>query len=42
VAYKIAAEYQNVYVQMIKANEEIVGKQVLENLWERHIRRIFV
>jgi hypothetical protein len=42
VAYKIAAEYQNVYVQMIKANEEIVGKQVTENLWERHIRRIFV
>jgi tagaturonate epimerase len=42
VAYKIAAEYQNVYVQMIKANEQIVGKQVTENLWERHIRRIFV
>jgi tagaturonate epimerase len=42
VAYKIAAEYQNVYVQMIKANEQIVGKQVTENLWERHIRKIFV
>jgi tagaturonate epimerase len=41
VAYKIAAEYQNIYVQMIKANEEIVGKQVYENLWERHICRIF-
>ncbi|MFN8209078.1 MAG: tagaturonate epimerase family protein [Bacteroidales bacterium] len=42
VAYKVAAEYQNVYVQMIKANEEIVGRQVTENLWERHIKKIFV
>jgi len=41
VGYKIAAEYSNVYVSMIRRNEEIVAHQVSENIFERHIRRLF-
>jgi tagaturonate epimerase len=41
VSYKIAAEYANVYIHYLAANEELVGKQVTENLYERHIKRLF-
>ena len=42
VGYKIAAEYGNVYINAILAHADLVGKQVFENLWDRHIRRIFL
>jgi tagaturonate epimerase len=42
VGYKIAAEYGNVYRNAIGKNAGLVGKQVFENLYERHIRRIFL
>ncbi|MBN1416533.1 MAG: hypothetical protein JW973_15620 [Bacteroidales bacterium] len=42
VGYKVAAEYGSAYINAIKANAEMVGKQVYENLWERHIKRIFL
>jgi hypothetical protein len=41
VGYKIAAEYSNVYISMVQRNEKIVGHQVSENIFERHIRRLF-
>lgn len=41
VSYRIAAEYSNVYLHHLMANRELVGQQVSENLYERHIRRIF-
>ncbi|MGC9342685.1 MAG: tagaturonate epimerase family protein, partial [Bacteroidales bacterium] len=41
VGYKIAAEYANVYISMIRRNEEIVAKQVSENIYERHLKRLF-
>ncbi len=41
VGYKIAAEYGNVYLNAVLSNAELVGQQVYENLYERHIRRIF-
>ena len=42
VGYKIAAEYGSVYLNAIKANAELVGRQVFENLYDRHIRKIFL
>jgi hypothetical protein len=41
VGYKIAAEYSNVYISMVQRHEKIVGHQVSENIFERHIRRLF-
>lgn len=41
VAYKVAAEYSNVYINMVQVNSEIVGTQVSENIFDRHIRRLF-
>jgi len=42
VGYKIAAEYGDVYRNAVKSNADLVGKQVYENLFERHMRRIFL
>jgi len=39
VGYKVAADYGNEYLQLLKKNEEIVGKQVFENIYDRHIKR---
>lgn len=41
VGYKVAAEYGNVYMHHLKVNEDIVGKQVFENIYERHLKRLF-
>ncbi|MBN2213256.1 MAG: hypothetical protein JW723_03340 [Bacteroidales bacterium] len=41
VGYKVAAEYGNVYIQHINANAELVGQQVFENIYGRHISRLF-
>ena len=41
VGYKVAAEYGNIYLHHLKQNEEIVGKQVFENIYDRHIKRLF-
>jgi tagaturonate epimerase len=42
VGYKVAAEYGNVFFNAIKKNADLIGQQVFENLYERHIRRIFL
>ena len=41
VGYKIAAEYDDVYISTISKNSEIVGKQVSENIYDRHLVRLF-
>jgi len=42
VGYKVAAEYGDLYLNAVKSNADLVGKQVVENLFERHIRRLFL
>ena len=41
VSFKVAAEYGNEYLNALKAHREIVGKQVTENMYDRHIKRLF-
>ncbi len=41
VGYKVAAEYGEDYIQLLKQHEGIVAEQVTENIFERHIRRLF-
>jgi hypothetical protein len=41
VAYKVAAEYGDVYINHLNANAEMVGQQVFENIYVRHISRLF-
>ncbi len=41
VGYKVAAELGDEYRKMILKNKEIVGKQVTENIYERHILRLW-
>ena len=42
VGYKIAAEMGDKYLQMLRDSREIIGKNVTENLFDRHIRPIFL
>ena len=42
VAYKIAAHMGPRYLQALEANEPVIARNVTVNLWERHIRPIFV
>jgi len=41
VGYKVAAELGDKYLDALKANKEIVAKNVTENILERHIKIIF-
>jgi len=41
VSFKVAAEYGNEYYEALKTHKAIVGKQVTENIYERHIKRLF-
>ena len=42
VSFKLAAKAGARYLDLLKANEEIVGKQVTENIYERHMRPLFI
>lgn len=42
VGYKVAAEKGTRYLQAVDANRAIVGRLVTENLFEKHIRPLFV
>ena len=42
VAYKVAYEYGDVYTNALKANKVIIGKCVAGNIYDRHIKRMFV
>jgi hypothetical protein len=42
VAYKVAYEYGEVYTSALKANKKIIGECVTGNIYDRHIKRLFV
>lgn len=42
IGFKIAAGLGERYTDALVANREIVGRNVTENLWERHIRPVFL
>ena len=41
VGYKVAAEYGAEFTGALKTHKEIVGQQVYENIYNRHIMRLF-
>lgn len=41
VGYKVAADLGDAYTNMLKANSDIVGNEVTENIFDRHIKRLF-
>ncbi len=42
VAFKLAAKKGQRYLDLLEANEEIVGKNVTENLYVRHLRPLLI
>lgn len=42
VGYKVAAEMGQRYLAALKEFEEVVAKNVLENIFDRHLKRIFL
>ena len=42
VAFKLAAKKGARYLDLLKANEEIVAKNVTENLYDRHLKPLFL
>jgi len=42
VAFKLAAKQGRRYTDLLVANREIVGRQVTDNLFERHMRPLFL
>jgi tagaturonate epimerase len=42
VSFKVAAKQGSRYTDLLVANREIVGRQVTENLFDRHLRPLFV
>ena len=42
VGFKIAAKMGPKYLNALEANEEVVAKNVTANLWERHIKPVFL
>jgi hypothetical protein len=42
VGYKIAAQMGERYLQALEINEEIVGRNVTDNLYERHLKPLFI
>jgi hypothetical protein len=41
VAYKVAAEMGTTYTDLLEKHAEIIGKCVEENIFERHLKRLF-
>jgi tagaturonate epimerase len=41
VAYKVAAETGEVYINMLRKHKGIIGQQVTENIYRRHFGRLF-
>lgn len=41
VGYKIAAEFDQIYYNMVRKYSEIIGQQVTTNIFDRHLRRLF-
>lgn len=42
VGYKVAAEMGETYLGMLRANRKVVAKNVTENLFDRHIKPLFL
>ena len=42
IAFKLAAKEGARYTELLKVNAEVVGKNVTENLYDRHFKRLFV
>jgi hypothetical protein len=42
VSFKLAAKKGRKYLDLIEANEAVVGKNVTENLYDRHLKPLFV
>jgi len=42
VSFKLAAKAGARYTDLLEANEEIVGRHVTENLYERHMKPLFI
>ena len=42
VGFKIAAKLGPRYINALEANEDVVAKNVTANLWERHIKPVFL
>ncbi len=42
VAYKIAGEMGKEYLSALKKNEEIVARNVTENIYDRHLKQLFI
>ena len=42
VAFKFAAKKGQTYLDLLEANQEIVGRNVTENLYDRHLRPLFI
>lgn len=42
VSFKLAAKQGQRYLDLLKANEEVVGRNVIENIYARHLRPLFV
>ncbi len=42
VSFKLAAKAGTRYTDLLKANESIVAKNVTENLYDRHLKPLFV
>ena len=42
VGYKIASKLENKYLDVLKNNEEIISKNVTENIFHRHIEPLFL
>jgi hypothetical protein len=41
VSYKLAAEQGERYINLLKLHKDLVGKQVTENIFDRHLVRLF-
>jgi hypothetical protein len=41
IAYKVAAELGNEFIDSLMKNEDIITQNVVENLYDRHIKKIF-
>jgi len=42
ISFKLAAKEGARYTGLLKANEEVVAKNVTENIYDRHFKRLFV
>ncbi len=42
ISFKVAAKAGDRYLNLLKSNEEIVGKNVTENIFDRHLKPLFL